>query len=103
MAISSAAPLCTKMHATFAVRPLCRKAGREPPPQRYIAAGDYYWNSGMFAFQAGTFLAELERLEPDMLAHCRAAIRKRQTGFRLFPAGGQANSRPANPSPSTMR
>ena len=40
----------------------------------YIEAGDYYWNSGMFAFQASRFLAELERLEPEMLAQCRAAL-----------------------------
>ena len=51
---------------------------------RYIAAGDYYWNSGLFAFQARTFLAELERLEPDMLAHCRAAIRSGKKDFDFF-------------------
>jgi mannose-1-phosphate guanylyltransferase/mannose-6-phosphate isomerase len=40
----------------------------------YIKAGDYYWNSGIFAFQADTYLAELERLEPDILTRCRVAI-----------------------------
>ena len=40
----------------------------------YIASGDYDWNSGMFVFKAATFLAELERLEPELLAHCRAAL-----------------------------
>ena len=40
----------------------------------YLKAGGYYWNSGMFAFRASTYLAELERLEPEMLAACRAAI-----------------------------
>src|SRR6185312_1599858 len=40
----------------------------------YVASGDYSWNSGMFLFQADVFLAELERLEPELLAQCRAAI-----------------------------
>ena len=42
----------------------------------YIASGDYSWNSGMFLFKASVFLAELERLEPEMLAHCREALVK---------------------------
>jgi len=55
----------------------------------YIAAGDYDWNSGMFLFKAGTFLAELERLEPELLAQCRDAVTKGasdQDFFRLDPA-----------------
>src|SRR5206468_6265564 len=32
----------------------------------YLASGDYSWNSGIFLFRAGTFLAELEWLEPEM-------------------------------------
>jgi len=40
----------------------------------YLASGDYDWNSGMFAFKAGVFLAELERLEPELLEHCRDAL-----------------------------
>jgi mannose-1-phosphate guanylyltransferase/mannose-6-phosphate isomerase len=42
----------------------------------YLASGDYSWNSGMFLFKASVFLAELERLEPEMLAHCREALAK---------------------------
>ena len=40
----------------------------------YLASGDYSWNSGMFLFRAAAFLAELERLEPELLATCRAAV-----------------------------
>jgi mannose-1-phosphate guanylyltransferase/mannose-1-phosphate guanylyltransferase/mannose-6-phosphate isomerase len=40
----------------------------------YIAAGDYYWNSGMFAVQAKSYLAELQRLEPDVLLKCHQSI-----------------------------
>jgi mannose-1-phosphate guanylyltransferase len=39
----------------------------------YLASGDYYWNSGMFLFRASTYLAELEKFDPEMLAHCRKA------------------------------
>lgn len=47
--------------------------------QRYLASGDYYWNSGMFAFKAGCFLRELEKFNPEMLAACRAALQAAQT------------------------
>ena len=40
----------------------------------YVASGAYDWNSGLFVFKAGVFLAELEKLEPELLAHCRAAL-----------------------------
>jgi mannose-1-phosphate guanylyltransferase/mannose-6-phosphate isomerase len=55
----------------------------------YIAAGDYGWNSGMFVFKASLFLSELERLEPELLAHCRTALEnaKEDLDFlRLEPA-----------------
>ncbi len=45
-----------------------------PTAASYIASRDYDWNSGMFLFKAGTFLAELERLEPELLEHCREAL-----------------------------
>jgi mannose-1-phosphate guanylyltransferase/mannose-6-phosphate isomerase len=32
--------------------------------RRYVAAGNYYWNSGIFVLSARTFLEELQRLEP---------------------------------------
>lgn len=42
--------------------------------QSYIKAGNYYWNSGMFCFKAGAFIAELERHAPDIHAACLAAL-----------------------------
>lgn len=42
--------------------------------QRYIEAGTYFWNSGIFLFPAATYLAELEKLRPDMLKACSAAL-----------------------------
>jgi len=47
--------------------------------QGYLASGDYFWNSGMFAFKAGVFLRELEKLNPDMLKICRVALAAAKT------------------------
>ena len=49
------------------------KPSREKAEQ-YLAAGGYYWNSGIFLFRARTLVEEMERLEPGMLAFCRDAI-----------------------------
>jgi mannose-1-phosphate guanylyltransferase/mannose-1-phosphate guanylyltransferase/mannose-6-phosphate isomerase len=45
----------------------------------FLAQGGYDWNSGMFLFKASAFLEELERLEPDIVSHCRAAIEQGET------------------------
>ncbi|GAB6140211.1 mannose-1-phosphate guanyltransferase [Methylosoma difficile] len=42
--------------------------------KHYLESGEYLWNSGMFAFTAGSFLEELEKFNPDMLSCCRQAI-----------------------------
>jgi mannose-1-phosphate guanylyltransferase/mannose-6-phosphate isomerase len=41
---------------------------------RYIEAGTYFWNSGIFLLAASAYLGELGRLRPDMLAACRDAV-----------------------------
>ena len=38
-----------------------------------VASGRHYWNSGIFLFPAKTYLAELERLQPELAAAARAA------------------------------
>jgi len=40
----------------------------KPTAIEYLESGEYYWNSGMFCFQAGTFLSSLERFAPDVYA-----------------------------------
>jgi mannose-1-phosphate guanylyltransferase/mannose-6-phosphate isomerase len=40
---------------------------------RFLESGRHYWNSGMFLFPAARYLEELERLEPELAAQCRAA------------------------------
>lgn len=42
--------------------------------ERYVAAGDYVWNSGMFVFRADTMLTEMARHEPGLVEACRAAL-----------------------------
>ncbi len=42
--------------------------------QEYVASGRYLWNSGMFCFQAGTMLREMQQHCPAILAATRACI-----------------------------
>jgi mannose-1-phosphate guanylyltransferase / mannose-6-phosphate isomerase len=51
--------------------------------ERYLASGDYAWNSGIFVFRARTFLDELARLQPAILAAAREALAgaKQDLGF----------------------
>ncbi len=38
----------------------------EATAKKYLASGEYHWNSGMFCFQANTFLESLKRYAPDV-------------------------------------
>lgn len=50
----------------------------EKPPlekaKALLAEGNTLWNSGMFLLRASDYLAELARLQPDMLAACQVAV-----------------------------
>ena len=63
----------TQLGAAFKVDAFVEKPDAQTA-QRYIESGDYFWNSGMFAFKAGVFLRELEKFNPAMLAVCREAL-----------------------------
>jgi mannose-1-phosphate guanylyltransferase/mannose-6-phosphate isomerase len=41
--------------------------------ERYLASGNYLWNSGMFLFRADRYLEELGLHAPEMLTVCRRA------------------------------
>ena len=56
--------------AAFVEKPDARKAAR------FLKAGGYFWNGGIFLFPAARFLAEVQRLEPAMLAACEQALAK---------------------------
>jgi len=51
---------------------------------RYLAASDYLWNSGLFMFLAGRYLAALEELRPDMLSACRKAVAGGRDDLNFF-------------------
>ena len=42
--------------------------------EAYLASGDYYWNSGMFMFQAKKYLSELAKFRPAILEACKRAM-----------------------------
>lgn len=47
--------------------------------ETFLADGGYLWNSGIFAFRAVSYIEELERVQPEMVASCRHALDR---GFR---------------------
>ncbi|WP_109428335.1 mannose-1-phosphate guanylyltransferase/mannose-6-phosphate isomerase [Aggregatibacter kilianii] len=47
--------------------------------QKYIASGNYYWNSGCFMFKASCYLSELRRFSPEIYEACEKATKKQQT------------------------
>ena len=42
--------------------------------RRFVASGEYFWNSGMFLFSARRYLDELQRFAPDIADACKAAF-----------------------------
>ncbi len=55
--------------------------------QRYLAEGDYYWNSGMFVLRASVWMKALERFRPDIAEATRAAWAVRQTDAKFVRPG----------------
>jgi mannose-1-phosphate guanylyltransferase len=56
--------------------------------ESYVAAGNYFWNSGMFCFQVGAVLEEFAKHAPDVLSAAAASLgRSRVTtakGYRCL-------------------
>lgn len=42
--------------------------------RKYLEAGNYYWNSGMFCFKAGVFLDELKKYSPTIYENSLKAL-----------------------------
>jgi mannose-1-phosphate guanylyltransferase / mannose-6-phosphate isomerase len=57
---------------------------------RFVAAGNYYWNSGMFLFGAQQYLDELQRLQPLMVKACESALDSAQTDLDFVRLGRDA-------------
>lgn len=51
---------------------------KEKPDQetaeKYLAQGNYYWNSGMFAFSLDTALSEIQKFAPDIFSAMEKAV-----------------------------
>lgn len=51
---------------------------------QYLASGQYFWNSGMFAFTAETLLEEMELHAPTIAEHMNNAVEKGATDGVFF-------------------
>lgn len=63
---------------SFAVEQFVEKPNLETA-EKYLAAGCYYWNSGMFVFKADSFLSELKHYSPEVVT---AAAESRSLAVR---------------------
>lgn len=59
------ADISNKINNAYKVRQFHEKPDIETA-QKYILSGNYYWNSGMFAFSVKTILDELKRFSPEI-------------------------------------
>jgi len=49
--------------------------------QQYLESGNFFWNSGMFCFSAGTMLTELEQYCPDILLAMKTCLEQSKQAF----------------------
>lgn len=47
----------------------------------YLENGNYFWNSGLFCFKSGKFLAELEKQEPEVYRTSKLVWEANKNGF----------------------
>tara|TARA_B100000678_G_C18224650_1_gene508355 strand:+ start:1946 stop:3334 length:1389 start_codon:yes stop_codon:yes gene_type:complete len=57
----------------FRVKQFVEKPDR-PTAENYLAAGNYYWNSGIFLFSAKHYLNELKKFQPEIVKACQSAL-----------------------------
>ncbi|MBB4842281.1 mannose-1-phosphate guanylyltransferase/mannose-6-phosphate isomerase [Paucibacter oligotrophus] len=55
--------------------------------ERYVADGNYCWNSGMFVLRASRWIEALQRFRPDILAATRAAFEARKIDAKFIRPG----------------
>jgi mannose-1-phosphate guanylyltransferase / mannose-6-phosphate isomerase len=70
--------------AEFVEKPDLRTA------ERYLAAGNYSWNGGIFVLKASVWLAALGKFRPDILAATRQAWEQRSVDAAFVRPGKQA-------------
>jgi len=59
--------------------------------ERYVASGEYLWNSGIFMMRASVWIAQLGAMRPDMLNACRAAFAARSQDRDFGSKDGDGN------------
>ncbi|MBF0134987.1 MAG: mannose-1-phosphate guanylyltransferase/mannose-6-phosphate isomerase [Magnetococcus sp. DMHC-1] len=65
--------LATQSPNVFQVSRFVEKPDLETA-KKYLASGNYYWNSGIFMFRGDQFLAEMDRHAPTIVSACRVAV-----------------------------
>jgi mannose-1-phosphate guanylyltransferase/mannose-6-phosphate isomerase len=54
--------------------------------EAYLAAGNYYWNAGMFAFAINCFMSELQKYQPDIYAFAEKNLDEMTASFEQMPS-----------------
>jgi len=70
-------------HDGFHINQFVEKPNEETA-EKYIASGNYLWNSGMFIFKASCYLKELQHYAPLMFTACQEAVKKGITDLDFF-------------------
>ncbi len=55
--------------------------------ERYVADGNYFWNSGMFVLRASVWMKALESFRPDIVSATQAAWAQRQSDAKFVRPG----------------
>lgn len=64
---------------------------------RYLEAGNYFWNSGIFVLRASAWLTQIGRLQPNVLEVCRQALANaRQDGDFIHIGGSDFDACPSD-------
>ena len=53
-------------------------------PKEYLQKGNYFWNSGMFAFSAKTFRQEMALHAPEIVSCMAEAAKRGKKGWVIF-------------------
>ncbi|NDF12704.1 MAG: mannose-1-phosphate guanylyltransferase/mannose-6-phosphate isomerase, partial [Proteobacteria bacterium] len=69
--------VCDKRSELYSVKSFTEKPD-VTRAKAYISSGEYLWNSGMCMVSAGTFLSEMQKHHPLLLAQTKAAFHNRQ-------------------------
>ncbi|MBW2218875.1 MAG: mannose-1-phosphate guanylyltransferase/mannose-6-phosphate isomerase [Deltaproteobacteria bacterium] len=52
--------------------------------EKYIASGEYFWNSGIFMFRASEVLSECEKYIPEIVDACKKALQYGKSDLDFF-------------------